>query len=194
MTGVIITIVAIVIIAKFFIYIKYRGPVKILPKEVAIVSQPGSMKTTFNVQNRTSKALFDVWIKIVFKNCDIGFRHIKVYLGDGNESLSEKNSGTSKNYYSARLDGLDNKGKGLIFFIFSKLIPKIPQSFTIEIVYKDNMPDIDIDEAKKPQISLSLARSSKKPLELLELGGEISYPFVPPKDFKLKRVFLNIKK
>ena len=189
MTGIIIGIVATVIIVMIpLIYVKFRAPVKIFPKKVAIVLQPENMKTTFHVQNRTTKMLFDVWIKVALENCDMAFRHIKIYLGDGKES-SEKVSGVSEDYYSARLDGTDNKGKGLIYFILCKLAPKIPQSFTIEVASKAS-----VDEAKKPQMLLGVARSSREPVKLLELGDEISYPFVSPKDFRLRRVFLNIRK
>jgi len=189
LTGIIIGIVAIVIIAVLFSYMKFRAPVKIFPKEVAIVSQPENMKTVFHVQNRTSKMLFDVWTKIALENCNIEFRHIKIYLGDGKGSLPEGESGIYEDYYSVRLDGNDNKEKGLVFFILSKLAPKMSQSFTIEVAFKAN-----VDETKKPQMLLGIARSLREPVKLLELGGEITYPFVPPKDFRIKRVFLNMKK
>ena len=187
--GIISTIVAILLAAIPLIYKKFRAPIIISPKKVGLSSQMWSIKTTFHVQNRTQKVLFDVWIKLTVENCSLRTNDIKISSGSGTGFLEARISNISINYDFVRMDGIDNNGNGCIFFILYSLDPQTPQPFMIGA-----KAVAEQEKNANPQISLRMIRYSKTPVKLLQRDNEIAYPFTPPENFKIKNLLLLMKR
>jgi hypothetical protein len=187
--GIISIIVAILLAAIPVIYKKFRAPIIISPKQVGLSSQMWSIKTTFHVQNRTNKVLFDVWIKLTVENSGMRSNDIKISSGSGTAFLEARISNISINYDFVRMDGIDNNGNGCIFFILYSLDPQIPQPFTIGA-----KAVAEKEKDRNPQIALRVIRHSKTPVKLLQRKNEIVYPFTPPEKFRIKSLLLLMKR
>jgi hypothetical protein len=170
---------------------KFRAPVIISPKYISLKAQPWNIKTTFHVQNRTSKILFNVWIKLTIQDCEITPHDIKIDSGSKERLLWENlpNTNISINYDQVRMDGIDDKGRQCIFFILHSLDPQIAQSFTLKVT-----STASVEKNVKPQIVLERIDYSKAPLQILTKNNETSCEFQPPEGFKITSAWLRMKK
>lgn len=187
--GIIGIVVTTLSVAIPLIYRKFRAPVIISPKHISLKAQPWEIKTTFHVRNRTTKILFNIWIKLTIADCDLKSNDIKIASGNGGGFLWENLSNISINYDQVRMDGINDKGRECIFFILHSLDPQITQSFTLEVTSKAS-----VEKNINPQIVLERIDYSKAPLQILKQNNEIAYTFEPPEGFKIKSVWLRMKR
>lgn len=184
--GITVTILA---VAIPFIYKKFRAPVIISPNQISLKAQPWNIKTTFHVQNRTTKTLFNVWIKLTLQDCNIKAHDIKIDSVSKERALWVNISNISINYDQVRMDVIDKKGKESIFFILHSISPQETQSFTFESTAKTN-----VTENTNPKILLKKIDYSKEPLQILKQDNETAYIFQPPEGFKITKPWLRMKR
>lgn len=187
--GIIGIIVTILITAIPFIYKRFRAPIKIFPKQVSIKAKNWKVKTTFHIQNTTTKILFDVWIKLILEDCDIKSADISINSGVGEGHLIGRMSNISINYDFVRINGTDEAGRSCIFFILQSLVPGIPQPLTIE-----DTSELNVSNSRNSRILLKAVRYSKEPVRLLSNNKGVAYPIKPPEKFLLKSLSFLIKR
>ena len=146
--------------------------------------------SSFNIYNKTSEEIYDIYVKLEIEGLGIQSENIKVTAEDYSELMAVPlGSNVSANPYLLQLRGTDGKDKEFVYLILYNLPPHESQSFRVGLEETSN------ENTNRVKIAIKLIKSSKSPVQISSQPNAVDFPFKLTEQVKIiRRMTVLLKK